>query len=189
MAAMLARFTRVLSIGTHGLRDRVGHDDAELLLRQAELELDLAEHAVRKTRAEAHARRLDAGRARENLIAQLADLDSHAHFALEQALEDLARDVMARQADLEEELVRLAEQQANAKAEARSADVTLVELQARRLALVAERAGRPVASDSAKDRSQWVQSMWRADRMIARALAGRSAKANRAQPWRTATKL
>jgi phage shock protein A len=189
MAAMLARFTRVLSLGINRRLDRDEHDEAELLLRQAELELEIAEQAVRKARAEAHARRLGAGRVRENLIARLADLDSHAHFALEMALEDLARDVMARQADLEEELVRLAEQQANAKAEARSADVTLVELQARRLVLVTERAGRPVASDSAIDRSRVVQSMWRADRMIARALAARGAKASRAQPWRAATKL
>jgi phage shock protein A len=188
MAAMLARFTRVLSIGSHRRLDRV-EQDAEMLLRQAEQELELAEQAVRKARNEAHARRLGAGRARESLIAQLADLDSHAHFALERALEDLARDVVARQSDLEQELVSLAEQQADAKAEARKADVTLGELHARRLALVAEREKRPVASDSAADRSQAVQSMWRADRMIARALAGRSAKINRAQPWRAATKL
>ena len=185
--ALLAHIRRVLISGSG--RAAAGPDPAELLLREAELELELAEQAVREARSEAHGRRLRAGRSRATVIARLADLDSHAQLALDRDLEEVARDVQARQAALEQELELLAAEQADAETKARSADTTLVELQSRRQALVSERAERPQGGHSGEDRSRRLQSIWRADRMIARALAAHRTKTGPVQPWSSATKL
>lgn len=138
------RVRRVVSASIETAVSAAENVSGTALLREAVRELERAEEKLRRERAELVARRDGAAADQKARKAKAAEMAENARYALGKGRDDLARQAVAHQMDLEADADRLAKLQGDCTLEIAALEDALAELGARR-----EKMARDVAAAAA----------------------------------------
>lgn len=130
--SIFARISRLLSATVEDKVDRMEQAGGEAVMREAIREADRAIDAVKAQHEAVMGRRLQAVRQKGLLDTRIAELNAKAHFALDQARDDLAEAALSRQVDFEAQGQKLHGIEADARAEEARLLEGLAALQARK---------------------------------------------------------
>lgn len=130
--SIFARVSRILSAHVEDTVDQMEQAGGEAVMREAVREADRAIDQVKAQLEAAMGRRLQAARQQQMLAKRLEELTEKAKFALKEGREDLAEAALSRQIDLEGQVLKLDDVQAQAREEEARLDDGLASLKARK---------------------------------------------------------
>ncbi len=130
--SIFARVSRILSAHVEDTVDQMEQAGGEAVMREAVREADRAIDQVKAQLEAAMGRRLQAARQQQMLAKRLEELTEKAKFALKEGREDLAEAALSRQIDLEGQVQKLDDVQAQAREEEARLDDGLASLKARK---------------------------------------------------------
>lgn len=130
--SIFARVNRLLSARIEDSVDAMERTNSDVIMREAIREVDRVIDAVRSDQQEAMTRRLQSAKQHEIIAAKSIELTEKARFALNEGREDLAEAALHRQVDLEGQIERLKQVQANARQEEARLEESLSALHSRK---------------------------------------------------------
>ena len=130
--SVFVRVRRLLSARIEDNVDAMERANSDGTMREAIREIDRAIDEVRGQQEQVMTRRLQAARQHTMILGKNEELTTKARFALSEGRDDLAEGALARQVDLEGELGKLVDIQAQAREEEGKFEESLAALRARK---------------------------------------------------------